>query len=244
MRPVRRPFTLIELLVVVAIIAILAALLLPALAQARTRATLTACLSNQKQIATAITIYADDFEGRLMWYCTNGNVGNNQWWNGTMGLGLLPDGKYLQKTHLVCPGHTQHGGSTSADYGISWYEPLPLFVSPGAGWPGGASWTGTGYTGKWSPTFEMLGTQLPRYPAAGGVKAGMNLLLADYRGQYSGPSDAPHTGGGNAIRLDGSGFVLPQGLPWLPLTPYSGGYNERAYYHTAWWAWAHDLSLK
>ena len=58
-------FTLIELLVVIAVIAILAALLLPALAKARERAEAIACLNNTHQLALAWQLYADDHEGLL-----------------------------------------------------------------------------------------------------------------------------------------------------------------------------------
>src|SRR5678815_4954746 len=74
-------FTLIELLVVIAIIAILAAILFPVFAQARAKARQAACVSNMKQIGTAITLYVQDYDetyppvdyddstlGRFTWY--------------------------------------------------------------------------------------------------------------------------------------------------------------------------------
>ncbi|MBM3495270.1 MAG: prepilin-type N-terminal cleavage/methylation domain-containing protein [Armatimonadetes bacterium] len=61
----RKGFTLIELLVVVAIIAILAAILFPVFAQAREKARQTACLSNLKQIATGMLMYAQDYDEQL-----------------------------------------------------------------------------------------------------------------------------------------------------------------------------------
>ena len=58
----RRAFTLIELLVVIAIIAILAAILFPVFAQAREKARTASCLSNTKQIATAVYMYVQDYD--------------------------------------------------------------------------------------------------------------------------------------------------------------------------------------
>ena len=58
----RKGFTLIELLVVIAIIAILAAILFPVFARAREKARQASCQSNHKQMATAMLMYAQDYD--------------------------------------------------------------------------------------------------------------------------------------------------------------------------------------
>ena len=74
-------FTLVELLVVLAIIAGLAAMLLPALASAKDKGRQAACFSNLRQVALAAMLYKDDFNGGLFhhheqWVLDDGSLVN------------------------------------------------------------------------------------------------------------------------------------------------------------------------
>jgi prepilin-type N-terminal cleavage/methylation domain-containing protein/prepilin-type processing-associated H-X9-DG protein len=75
----KRAFTLIELLVTIAIIAILASMLLPALKRARSSAKQIACINQEKQLAVGIAQYTGDYNG-WMPTCCGTSGGNRYYW--------------------------------------------------------------------------------------------------------------------------------------------------------------------
>jgi prepilin-type N-terminal cleavage/methylation domain-containing protein/prepilin-type processing-associated H-X9-DG protein len=100
-------FTLIELLVVIAIIAILSAMLLPALASAKQRAWTISCNSNLHQISVGMTLFADDNNGlypksggTIPWNSANGDAPTNGW---TQQITSLVGNTNVYR----CPGNVQ-----------------------------------------------------------------------------------------------------------------------------------------
>jgi prepilin-type N-terminal cleavage/methylation domain-containing protein len=83
----RTGFTLMELLIVIAIIALLSALLLPALSRGREKARQTVCIGNLRQLGLAARMYWDDHDGRAFHYRTHETNNGTIYWFGWMERG-------------------------------------------------------------------------------------------------------------------------------------------------------------
>ena len=99
----RAGFTLLELLAVCLIVGLLAALLLPAMSRAKASAHRVACGSNMRQIAVAITLYADDFRNYPVLcqrVAADGSDSRSCWWDHQ----LLSQARFSRKLFL-CPAN-------------------------------------------------------------------------------------------------------------------------------------------
>ncbi len=123
----RTGFTLMELLVVIAIIAILAAILFPVFARAREKARQSSCLSNEKQIALGVLMYAQDYDDTLPPYynfAATVPAGARYWMEVIM--------PYVKNSQIfVCP--SRGNGAITASYGCNYNWVFSNFEE--SGWP-------------------------------------------------------------------------------------------------------------
>jgi len=129
----KRAFTLVELLVVIGIIAILIALLMPALKKARQQAQCAACLSNLRQMGMGVQFYVSDFNG---WMPIQYDIGYSdsthlkQVDSNAMGLDPNRPCGYAYNTNLTLDGYRPY---TVLAYLEHYYIKNPnVFVCPAA----------------------------------------------------------------------------------------------------------------
>lgn len=99
----RRAFTLIELLLVIAIIAILAAMLLPTLARSKATAQRIKCVSNLHQLGLATQMYWDDNAGNCFRYTGGFTNGGQLFWFGWLGPGAEGERPFDATTGALFP---------------------------------------------------------------------------------------------------------------------------------------------
>ena len=234
-----KAFTLIELLVVIAIISILAAILFPVFAQARERARQTACLSNSKQLAIALTMYTQDYDERLPMYQFPGGTTTYGWqW------AMMP---YLKSTQvLICPSAEKICDLSGASQNYD-----PTYANPNLGLGSGSYGYNYAYLGNYSgsaPNYTfathtlaevevasrtvafteitgIMGTELINYPTDWGNQRSNQCTAGSPAGKQFATR---HMGGNNVVFVDGHAkWMKPE-----QILNYDGHINTNYWFST------------
>lgn len=224
----RNGFTLIELLVVIAIIAILAAILFPVFAQAREKARQASCMSNIKQIGTAVYMYNQDYDELMPRFRTStwedakvdpDGVRRNR----LAVLGLVQP--YIKNWQAMkCPNMPDAvGGAGSIWIGAN---PSNMSIWPGYGWnvdymnfSANCSDYNNGINFEAGPSTALAQIQKPAETVMAGGSA-----LAPGSGSFQGANSLYPLNGGYYYLLAPATLTTPEGCVWS-----NGGWGQGSF---------------